>query len=156
MYIAFLGRGGVKTWEQFEGECKAREMAYEDVWVATYQFLRKEAQGVQAMLGWYPILDEYVGWWGDLFLGKVVGKLLYRWKLRKSFNGNRVLHAVECLRRGWWGIGDELCDRMYNCADWPPLLVDGDCKGLVEYGREAGIPGSAWRELPCLKGNGGQ
>ena len=154
MGIAYWGRAGVKTCEDFRRECVARQMAYGEVWDATYFFLKKEAQGVSAILGWYPMINEYVGWWGDLFLGKVVGKLLCRWKYVKSFDLCRVLHAVECVRRGWWGVGDELHDRMYKCTEWPPIVVEGECEGLSEYARKVDVSLEVWHDLPCLWGAG--
>ena len=83
-----------------------------------------------------------------------MGKLLCRWKYVKSFDLCRVLHAVECVRRGWWGVGDELHDRMYKCTEWPPIVVEGECEGLSEYARKVDVSLEVWHDLPCLWGTG--
>ena len=154
MGIAYWARAGVGTLEDFRRECVARQMAYKDVWDSTFSFLKKEACGVRAILGWYPMINEYAAWWGDLFMGKVVGKLLARWKHVDDFVLGRVLHAVECLRRGWWGVGDEIHDKMFQCMEWPPRVVDGEvvggCEKLAEYARQVEVPIEVWQALPCL------
>ena len=100
------------------------------------------------------MINEYASWWGDLFLGKVVGKLLARWKHVEDFVLGRALHAVECLRRGWWGVGDEMHDKTFQCMEWPPRVVDGEvvggCEKLAEYARQVGFRlrfGSAFHVL---------
>ena len=83
-----------------------------------------------------------------------MGKLLARWKHVDYFVLGRVLHVVECLRRGWWGVGDEMYDKMFQCMEWPPRVVDGEivggCEKLAEYARQVEVPIEVWRRLPCL------
>ena len=61
---------------------------------------------------------------------------------------------VECVRRGWWGLEDELRDKMFLCTVWPPRVVDGRLVGgveeLAEYARLVDVPIEVWLHLPCL------
>ena len=154
MGIMYWARVGLGTLEEFRAECLTRQMGQKEVWNSTYRFLKKEALGAETLLGWYGGVDEYLRWWGDLFSGSVVGGLLDRWKYNKLFLLERVLHVVECVRRGWWGLEDELRDKMFLCTTWPPRVVDGELVGgieaLTEYARQAGVPVEVWLSLPCL------
>ena len=154
MGIMYWARAGLGTLEEFRAACVARKMGQTEVWDSTYLFLKKEARGAETLLGWYGGLDEYLCWWGDLFSGNVVGVLLARWKYVKHFLLERVLHVVECVRRGWWGLEDELRDKMYLCTVWPPRVVDGRLVGgvekLAEYARLVDVPIGVWQQLPCL------
>ena len=89
-----------------------------------------------------------------MFAGSVVGELLDRWKYNKLFIVERVLHVVECVRRGWWGLEDSLRDKMFLCETWPPRVVDGELVGgreaLTEYARQTGVPVEVWLDLPCV------
>ena len=77
-----------------------------------------------------------------------------RWKHVEHFLLTPVLHVVECVRRGWWGLGDEIYDKMFLCEIWPPRVVDGCVIGgmeaLVEYAHQAGVAIEVLLRLPCL------
>ena len=80
-------------------------------------------------------------WWGSCCVGGSMSS---------------TLHVVECVRRGWWGVGDEMYDKMYKCTEWPPRVVDGavegGCERLAEYARKVEVSLDVWHGLPCLRG----
>ena len=153
--VMYWARMGVGALQEFRAECVRREMGQMEVWDSTYWLLRREAKAAATLLDWHGGLEEYLRWWGDLFSEVGVGGLLVRWQLRKNFVVEPVLHVVECVRRGWWGLEDSLRDKMYLCETWPPRIEDGEVVGGLEalegYAQLTGVPIDVWLGLPCLE-----
>ena len=156
MGVMYWARRGLGTLEEFRAACVSRKMGQMEVWDSTYHLLRRERRAAATLLGWYDGVDEYLRLWGELFAETGVGGLLDRWNLKRTFVAEPVLHVVECVRRGWWGLEDSLRDQMFQCETWPPRIEDGRLVGgleaLEEYAWQTGVPMEVWLGLPCLEG----
>ena len=155
MGVMYWARRGLGTLDDFRAACVSRELGQVEVWESTYNLLRREKRASSTLLGWYDGVDEYLRLWGELFSDTGIGGLLDRWATKKTFDAESVLHVVECVRRGWWGVDESLRDRMFACEVWPPRIEDGWLVGGVEalekYAWQVGIPTDVWLALPCLE-----